>query len=104
MIEHCQLKKGARGHRLNYSEKDIRLWQRRKHEASKEFRDKYWHQAGQIPRHKKCGICRNDEGVGDKYVQSAKIYTKNEQFLLTKSDYSWLILDFGFVIRYQTIF
>jgi hypothetical protein len=35
MKEHCQTKKGARGRRLNYSEKEIRLWQRRKHEASK---------------------------------------------------------------------
>jgi hypothetical protein len=34
-------KKGARVCRLNYSEKVIRLWQRRKHETGKEFRDKY---------------------------------------------------------------
>jgi hypothetical protein len=46
MKEHCQTKNGARGRRLNYSEKEIRLWQRRKHETSKEFRYKYRYRAG----------------------------------------------------------
>ena len=44
--EHCQNKKGSRGRRLNYSEKDIRLWKRRRYEAGKEFRDKYRYRAG----------------------------------------------------------
>jgi hypothetical protein len=44
--EYCQTKKGARGRRLNYSKKDIRLWQRRRNEAGKEFRDKYRYRAG----------------------------------------------------------
>lgn len=46
MKEHCQTKKGSRGRRLNYSKKDIRLWQRRRNEAGKEFRDKYRYRAG----------------------------------------------------------
>jgi hypothetical protein len=44
--EHCKTKNGARGRRLNYSEKDIRLWQRRRNEAGKDFRDKYRYRAG----------------------------------------------------------
>jgi hypothetical protein len=44
--EHCQTKNGERGRRLNYSEKDIRLWQRHKYETSKEFRYKYRYRAG----------------------------------------------------------
>jgi hypothetical protein len=46
MKEHCKTKNGARGRRLNYSEKDIRLWQRRRNEAGKDFRDKYRYRAG----------------------------------------------------------
>ncbi len=44
--EHCQTIKGARGRRLNYSEKDIRLWHRRQIEAGEDFRDKYRYRAG----------------------------------------------------------
>jgi hypothetical protein len=46
MKEHCKTKNGARGRRLNYSAKDIRLWQRRRNEAGKDFRDKYRYRAG----------------------------------------------------------
>jgi hypothetical protein len=38
-----------------------------------------------MPRHKKCGICRNDVGTRDKYVKGAKIYPKNRQFTPSNS-------------------
>jgi len=44
--ESCQTKNGARGRRMIYSEKEIRLWQRRQYEASAEFKDKYRYRSG----------------------------------------------------------
>lgn len=44
--KNCQTKKGTRGRRLHYSEKDIRLWQRRQMQESPEFIDKYRYRAG----------------------------------------------------------
>jgi hypothetical protein len=46
MKETCQAQRGPRGHKLFYSEKDIRLWQRRKFEDSPEFKDKYRYRSG----------------------------------------------------------
>jgi hypothetical protein len=42
----CQTKNGARGRRMIYSEKEIRLWQRRQYESSAEFKDKYRYRSG----------------------------------------------------------
>ncbi len=44
--ENCRTKKGARGRRLVYTEKGIRLWQRRQYESSHKFKDKYRYRAG----------------------------------------------------------
>jgi len=44
--EDCRTKGGPRGRRLLYSEKDIRLWQRRQMQDSEEFSDKYRYRAG----------------------------------------------------------
>jgi len=44
--ENCQTKNGARSRRLLYSEKEIRLWQRRQYESSEEFKDKYRYRSG----------------------------------------------------------
>lgn len=44
--ENCRTKKGARGRRLVYTEKEIRLWQRRQYESSYEFKDEYRYRAG----------------------------------------------------------
>jgi hypothetical protein len=44
--ENCQTKNGPRGRRMIYSEKEIRLWQRRQYEGSAEFKDKYRYRAG----------------------------------------------------------
>ncbi len=44
--ENCQTIKGARGRRLVYTEKEVRLWRRRKKEESPEFIDKYRYRAG----------------------------------------------------------
>jgi Transposase DDE domain/Transposase domain (DUF772) len=42
----CNTETGPRGRRLFYSEKEIRLWQRRQYENSSEFKDKYRYRAG----------------------------------------------------------
>jgi Transposase DDE domain/Transposase domain (DUF772) len=42
----CRTKDGPRGRRLLYSEKEIRMWQRRQYEESSEFKDKYRYRAG----------------------------------------------------------
>jgi hypothetical protein len=44
--ENCQTKNGPRGRRMIYSEKEIRLWQRRQYEGSAEFKDKYRYRSG----------------------------------------------------------
>lgn len=44
--ENCQTKNGLRGRRMVYSEKEIRLWQRRQYEGSAEFKDKYRYRSG----------------------------------------------------------
>ena len=46
MKDSCQAQRGPRGHKLFYSEKDIRLWQRREIEDSPEFKDKYRYRSG----------------------------------------------------------
>ena len=44
--ENCPALRGPRGRRLLYSEKEIRLWQRRQMQDSEEFSDKYRYRAG----------------------------------------------------------
>lgn len=44
--ENCQAKNGPRGRRMIYTEKEIRLWQRRQYEGSAEFKDKYRYRSG----------------------------------------------------------
>lgn len=44
--ESCRTEKGAKGRRLRYTKKDIRLWQRRQTEDTPEFKDKYRYRSG----------------------------------------------------------
>jgi len=46
MQEQCPAQHGPRGRKLFYSEKEIRLWQRRQIEESPEFKDKYRYRSG----------------------------------------------------------
>ena len=45
IAESCPTKVGARGRRLHYSGKDIRIWLRREYERSDEFEEKYRYRA-----------------------------------------------------------
>jgi hypothetical protein len=44
--DNCHTKNGAKGRRLIYTPKDIRLWERRQYEVIPEFNDKYRYRAG----------------------------------------------------------
>jgi hypothetical protein len=45
-LEQMEEREGSGKRRLIYTEKEIRLWQRRQYESSHEFKDKYRYRSG----------------------------------------------------------